>query len=154
MGKVGPKYLQTSLMNVGFRSSGGEMWHDSAAVKAICRVEVSRKNYLPSVNLGFWLYELGTVSATSYNHCHIYGPVSFVIPVFADYALLNGVNDESAWKSFGHDASLLFAEVDKLMTVSALRLAFHEGKFDSCLIRKEARALLELPGSVYVPSGK
>lgn len=67
------------------------------------------------------------------------------MPVFKNLEVLKGRRDGGAWQELV-DASLeISKELDNLLAIAKIQAAYFQGRFDQCLIRKEARELLH-PG--------
>ena len=135
--------FHTALINAGFVRVEEGVAKDSSEVRLICSAGVCRKSMLAGVTVGIWIRQLAACPLPQYfNHCHIYGSLGTIAPRFADLRVVAGQRYAQAWLELIDISGEIASELSSLLTIQNIRRAYAQGRFDKCLISREAREFL------------
>lgn len=135
--------FHAELIKAGFISVKEGVAKDSPEIRVICSAGVSKKSLLADVTVGFWIYQLANLNPPQFfYHCHIYGSLGTVAPKFADLRVVKGQRYAQDWLELIDISEEIANELASLLTIQSIQRAYVQGRFDRCLVLKEAREFL------------
>jgi hypothetical protein len=137
--------FHTALRRQGFRTTEtGDVFIESAEVRAICSAGTSRKSGITSVSLGFWLTQFATNNPPNVHwHCHIYGSLGTMLPLFGNMVLSVSRDEEAAMEAIIGRSMEIAEQIGQLLSVKALVAGYKQGRFSQAMILKDAREFLK-----------
>lgn len=152
-----PKSFRTEILELfeqkKFSRGRGGVFVESSEIIIIIDPNTSVKTGGFSLSSGIWIKFLGEKGPENYYKCHIYGGVIDLLPrlnlTFRSNEIYSkGKNNHNFLCYLTESVSI---QVFSLLTLNFVKAAFLRGDFKRCLIRKEAREILQM-GVVGDPS--
>ena len=140
------KGLERVLLSAGFERTGKSLHRVGSGAATMVAFEKGFGNQW-FVNVGFWLYALGSELPDRVAQTHLYFRLERLVPEFRETLLKAGaLNEPDQPRAYEELRELLVNDIDSTLrvlgTVAGLRSALQEGRLTHGLVRKEARVYL------------
>jgi hypothetical protein len=141
------KGLERVLLSIGFERAGKSFHRVGSGVATMVAFEKGFGNQW-FIDVGFWLYALGSELPDRVEQTHLYFRLERLVPTLRETILEAGAltepNQPQAHEKLCY---LLVNDIDSTLrvlgTVAGLRSALQESRLTHGLVRKEARAYLD-----------
>lgn len=140
------KGLERVLLSMGFERARKTFHRDGSGVATMVAFDKGFGNQW-FINVGFWLYALGSELPERVEQTHLYFRLERLVPTFRETLLEAGaLSEPNQPRAYSELCKALNSDIDSTLrilgTVVGLRTALHDGRLAYGLVRKEARMYL------------